>query len=116
MISQQQFEKFNFPKEPPLPPIGASKVPKSSLGVENSINAIDSTNSIPMNNMEDNSFSNKLTNVEAQRIISVLQEAQKKVQLIGYLPDTIDRRVSTVFSGETITLITVWIIICSFFI
>jgi hypothetical protein len=32
---------------------------------------------------DDFSYSSKLTNVEAQRIMAVLQEIQKKVQLVG---------------------------------
>eukprot|EP00842_Homolaphlyctis_polyrhiza_P006363 jgi/Hompol1/6728/HPOL_005057-RA len=54
---------------------------------------------------EDFSYSSKLTNVEAQRIMAVLQELQRKVYLIGLLPDVMDRRVSTVFGGETFNII-----------
>nr|KAJ3422260.1 hypothetical protein HK105_000469 [Polyrhizophydium stewartii] len=54
---------------------------------------------------EDTSYSSKLTNVEAQRIMAVLQELQRKVYLIGLLPDVMDRRVSTVFGGETFNII-----------
>ena len=56
---------------------------------------------------EESSISGKLSNIEAQRIISVIQEIQKKVSQIGLLPDIMDNRVSSVFGGETFTLIRV---------
>ncbi|KAI8898298.1 hypothetical protein BC833DRAFT_442342 [Globomyces pollinis-pini] len=56
-------------------------------------------------NLEDFSYSSKLTNVEAQRIMSVLQEIQKKVQLIGLIPDTLDRKTSTVLSGDALNYV-----------
>ncbi|KAJ3199252.1 hypothetical protein HDU82_000596 [Entophlyctis luteolus] len=37
--------------------------------------------------------------------MSVLQEAQRKILIIGMLPDEVDRRVSTVFAAETVALI-----------
>ncbi|KAJ3088216.1 hypothetical protein HK102_009268 [Quaeritorhiza haematococci] len=48
----------------------------------------------------------KLSNVEAQRIMSVLSEAEKKVHIIGLLPDVIDRRAASVFPAETMTIMT----------
>jgi DNA repair exonuclease SbcCD ATPase subunit len=51
------------------------------------------------------SYSSKLTNVESQRIMAVLQEIQKKVQLIGMLPDINDKKISTVMTGEALTQI-----------
>jgi hypothetical protein len=89
---------MSFPKESPLPPIS-----RPALTNQND-HTPEITNSSPL---DDNSFSSKLTNVEAQRIMSVLQEAQKKVQLVGLIPDVIDRRISTVFGGKTMTLLTV---------
>ncbi|KAJ3262207.1 hypothetical protein HDU77_000427, partial [Chytriomyces hyalinus] len=53
----------------------------------------------------DESLTGKLINVEAQRIMSVLQEAQKKVAVIGLLPDEVDRRVATMFNSDTVALI-----------
>ena len=69
-----------FPKDVPLPPIVSQPI-------------------------EDSNGYNKLTNVEAQRIMSVLNEIHKKVALIGSLPDHLDRRVSTVFSGDLLNII-----------
>ncbi|KAJ3215196.1 Chromodomain-helicase-DNA-binding protein 1-like [Clydaea vesicula] len=74
----------SFAKEQPsLPPIGLS-------------------NSIPTGDDPANIGSNftKLTNVEAQRIMSVLNEIQKKVLIIGLLPDYQDKRINTVFFGD----------------
>jgi DNA repair exonuclease SbcCD ATPase subunit len=53
----------------------------------------------------DISYSSKLTNVESQRIMAVLQEIQKKVQLIGMLPDSSDKKISTVLTGDALTYI-----------
>ncbi|KAJ3267648.1 hypothetical protein HK104_005730 [Borealophlyctis nickersoniae] len=98
-------EALTFPKESPLPPIrggGAIMGPGGDvMGSRPGTVNPDPTGGVP----EDFSFSSKLTNVEAQRIMSVLQETQKKVQLIGLLPDFMDRRVSAVFGGETVNVI-----------
>ncbi|KAJ3006224.1 hypothetical protein HKX48_000241, partial [Thoreauomyces humboldtii] len=51
------------------------------------------------------SFFSKLTNVEAQRVMSVLMEMQRKVQLVGLLPDSMDRRMSTLFSADMFSAI-----------
>ncbi|KXS21868.1 hypothetical protein M427DRAFT_280615 [Gonapodya prolifera JEL478] len=42
----------------------------------------------------------KLPTPQAQRVLAVLQELQRKVLLVGMLPDTIDRKVTTVFGPE----------------
>jgi hypothetical protein len=88
---------FAFPKEPPLPSINRNSI----NGVLDLVHKAD--------NVEENSISGKLSNIEAQRIISVLQEIQRKVGQIGLLPDIIDNRVSSVFGGDTYTLIRVCI-------
>lgn len=49
----------------------------------------------------------KLTNVEAQRMMSVLTELQKKVVILGLLPDTIDRKTASMFHQETVTVMQV---------
>ncbi|KAG5455838.1 MAG: hypothetical protein BJ554DRAFT_4601, partial [Olpidium bornovanus] len=53
--------------------------------------------------LDELNFAGKLSNVEAQRIMSVLQDVQRKVILVGMLPDTMDRRVSSVF-GQEVTM------------
>ncbi|KAJ3414692.1 hypothetical protein HDV05_006227 [Chytridiales sp. JEL 0842] len=108
---------LTFPKEAPLPPIGSALISKHSQQLDQphvssnaqlhhqqssaNTNTAANTNTIE----EGASFSTKLTNVEAQRIMSVLQEAQKKVLLIGFLPDVVDRRVSTVLGADAVALI-----------
>lgn len=91
--------EFTFPKEPLLPSIpfnrGSVYAPDQSLNIKSD---------------EESSISGKLSNIEAQRIISVVQEIQRKVSQIGQLPDIMDNRVSSVFGGETFTLIRVNII------
>ncbi|KAJ3045560.1 hypothetical protein HDV00_009217 [Rhizophlyctis rosea] len=100
-------DPLNFPSSSPLPPIRGPIVPDT--GRDRDILSLASrpttTNPDPTAS-DDPSFSSKLTNVEAQRIMSVLQDVQKKVQLIGLLPDHMDRRVSSVFGGETVAVIT----------
>ena len=88
---------FAFPKEPPLPSINRNSV----YGV------FDLNHFSKSDGPEESSISGKLSNIEAQRIISVLQEIQRKVGQIGLLPDIIDNRVSSVFGGETYALIRV---------
>ncbi|KAH6579762.1 hypothetical protein BASA50_002917 [Batrachochytrium salamandrivorans] len=61
-----------------------------------------STNIIPG---DDSLYSSKLTNLEAQRIMAVQYEMQRKIVLVGLLPDVTDRRVSTVFGSETFNMI-----------
>lgn len=56
---------------------------------------------------EEDVGSAKLNNVEAQRVMAVISEMQKKVQLIGLLPDVVDRRVSSVFGPESMATIQV---------
>ena len=56
---------------------------------------------------DDLSYSGKLTNVEAQRIMAVLQEIQKKVSLIGLLPDASDRKISSVLTGDGLAIVKV---------
>ncbi|KAJ3129096.1 hypothetical protein HK100_008835 [Physocladia obscura] len=123
----------SFPKEPPLPPIGQSHfhrlnslaastikstqqqifpaLPQLSLAPEEQqqqqqqqqlqLSEHQQTSII----IEDVGLTGKLVNVEAQRVMSVLQEAQRKIAIIGLLPDEVDRRVSTVFGAETVALI-----------
>jgi hypothetical protein len=54
----------------------------------------------------DTNFS-KLTNVEAQRVMSVLQECQRKILLLSLLPDYIDKRVTVLFGAELTALVQV---------
>ncbi|KAJ3052199.1 hypothetical protein HK097_006723 [Rhizophlyctis rosea] len=100
-------DSTTFPSSSPLPPIRGPILPDT--GRDKDVNSLASrpttTNPDPTSS-DDPSFSSKLTNVEAQRIMSVLQDMQRKVQLIGLLPDHMDRRVSSVFGGETVTVIT----------
>jgi hypothetical protein len=48
-----------------------------------------------------------LTNVDAQRIMSILNELEKKVQLLDMLPPHTDKKVTSVFDLATISLIKV---------
>jgi hypothetical protein len=89
-----------FPKEPPLPAIPSYN---KNYDTYQSIFSPEKD--------EESSISGKLSNIEAQRIISVVQEIQRKVSHIGQLPDIMDNRVSSVFGGETFTLIRVRILI-----
>lgn len=62
--------------------------------------------------VDDSTSSSKLSNVEAQRIMSVLSEIQKKVLFIGCLPDIdSDRKTSviatTVFTPDVVTQLNV---------
>lgn len=84
-----------------LPPIGR--------GSQASISPIpqDTTVQSGAGFAEEFSYSSKLTNVEGQRIMAVIQELQRKVYLIGLLPDAMDRRVSTVFGNDTFNIIKV---------
>ncbi|KAJ1569729.1 hypothetical protein HK405_004031 [Cladochytrium tenue] len=50
--------------------------------------------------------SSRLTGVEAQRVVAVLQEAQRKAVLVGLVPDAVDRRVSAVFAAATVAVLT----------
>lgn len=54
---------------------------------------------------DDFSYTGKLTNVEAQRIMAVLQEIQKKIHLIGLFPDAADRKVASVLNGDGFNLL-----------
>jgi hypothetical protein len=85
-----------------------------------SINALNSLNNVPalppilkessiaVPVLEEFSYSSKLTNVEAQRIMAVLQEIQKKVNILGLIPSTIDKRFSTVFNSNITTVVKVY--------
>ncbi|TPX58770.1 hypothetical protein SpCBS45565_g07916 [Spizellomyces sp. 'palustris'] len=104
---------LSFPREPPLPPIRGILGTETGDSGRNSMTRQSTPfrpstfNQDPVGTASDNTgFSSKLTIVEAQRIMSVLVEAQRKVQLIGLLPDVMDRRMATVFSGDTFTAIT----------
>ncbi|KAI9348774.1 IQ domain-containing protein D-like protein [Zopfochytrium polystomum] len=55
--------------------------------------------------LDDGGFSSKLTNVEAQRVMSVLQEMQRKVHLMGMIPEAVDRKVATIFPAETVAML-----------
>ncbi len=48
-----------------------------------------------------------LSNVDAQRIMSILNELEKKVQLLDMLPVQTDKKVTSVFDLATISLIKV---------
>ncbi|KAJ3066695.1 hypothetical protein HDU98_010015 [Podochytrium sp. JEL0797] len=110
-----------FPKEPPLPPIGstyrgssivqrASSIVQRAASVTQTrdsttdLQQLQPTTAVP-SMVDDSVLTGKLINVEAQRIMSVLQEAQRKVLVMGLLPDEVDRRVSNVFAAETVALI-----------
>ena len=104
---------LTFPKEPPLPSIPSlhqsqyGSNTRSSFFVDNRTSAFMPDQSLNLKSEEEVSISGKLSNIEAQRIISVIQEVQKKVSQIGLLPDIMDNRVSSVFGSETFTLIKV---------
>jgi hypothetical protein len=99
---------LTFPKEPPLPSIPSYN--RASILVDNR-SSIFSPDPLSNQKDEESSISGKLSNIEAQRIISVIQEIQKKVSQIDQLPDVMDNRVSSVFGGETFTLIRVILLI-----
>ena len=48
-----------------------------------------------------------VSNLDAQRIISILNEAEKKIQLINMLPASIDKKVNSVFGLDSISIIKV---------
>jgi hypothetical protein len=48
----------------------------------------------------DANYSSKLSNVEAQRIMSVLQEGQRKIALLSLIPEAVDRKVVSVLGNE----------------
>ncbi|KAJ3154004.1 hypothetical protein HDU89_008871 [Geranomyces variabilis] len=104
---------FQIRKDSPLPPIGSAGISdgygsRLGTGRTGGVNGYGSrTTTAHSESVTDtaaadavSTFSNKLTNVEAQRVMSVLMEMQKKVQLVGLLPDSMDRRMSTIFSQE----------------
>ncbi|KAI9014789.1 hypothetical protein BC832DRAFT_169558 [Gaertneriomyces semiglobifer] len=96
--------QFNFPREPPLPPIGRTGENFERPGSTDRLN-VSTPDAAAAASGENAALSGKLTNVEAQRIMSVLLEAQKKVQLIGWMPDVVDRRTSTVLGTEAAAVI-----------
>ena len=75
--------------------------------IKKETNTISFEQSIASNGIEDFSYSGKLTNVEAQRIMAVLQEIQKKVAVIGLFPDATERKVASVLNGEGFNLLKV---------
>ncbi|KAI9106170.1 hypothetical protein DFS34DRAFT_49535 [Phlyctochytrium arcticum] len=98
---------FNFPRESPLPPIRGLDSGLSSPVRPSTVHQLQLQQQQQAADDASSGFSSsKLTNVEAQRIMSVLVEAQRKVQLIGLLPDVMDRRMGTVFSADTFSTIT----------
>lgn len=46
-----------------------------------------------------------VSNLDGQRIISILNEAEKKIQLVNILPQTIDKKVNSIFSLESISIL-----------
>lgn len=112
----------SFPRDPPLPPIGSTGagIPSISAAAASSASIgglawsagglVDTSGAFNVNStdtslLDDSSFSSKLTNVEAQRIMSVLQEAQRKVRLIGMIPEVVDRKVTAIFGQDTVSVI-----------
>lgn len=93
MSLSSQHSALSFSKEPPLPPIEPSAVGNQTAQIMD-----DSVNSGALS---------KLSNVEAQRIMSVLNEIQRKVLLVGLLPDHLDRRTANIFTGELYTTLLV---------
>ncbi|KAJ3248281.1 hypothetical protein HDU78_001287 [Chytriomyces hyalinus] len=92
----------------PLPPIGtpvATRHAAAGARSASTIHGSEMSNISVVGSAIDESLTGKLINVEAQRIMSVLQEAQKKVAVIGLLPDEVDRRVATMFNSDTVALI-----------
>ncbi|KAI8850549.1 hypothetical protein BC829DRAFT_415957 [Chytridium lagenaria] len=89
---------ISFPSEPPLPPISHQK-DGSGVGAGGGA-FID----LPVGN-EEITISSKLSNVESQRVMSVLQELQVKITIVDTLPDVIDRRTANTLLPETIVLI-----------
>ncbi|KAJ3209925.1 hypothetical protein HDU67_005817 [Dinochytrium kinnereticum] len=87
---------FSFPRDPPLPPIAGT----AAAAHQDSA----SPNDAILGN-EEVVISSKLSNVESQRIMSVLQELQTKIQIVDMLPDTIDRRANNSLLSETIVMI-----------
>ncbi|KAJ3258002.1 hypothetical protein HK103_004136 [Boothiomyces macroporosus] len=82
-----------FSKNTILPSI---KRDNSSFEIDNAANQV---------SLDDFSYSSKLTNVESQRIMAVLQEIQKKVYLMGLIPEIMDKKTSTVLTGDALALI-----------
>lgn len=82
-----------FSKNTILPSI---KRDNSSFEIDNTANQV---------SLDDFSYSSKLTNVESQRIMAVLQEIQKKVYLMGLIPEIMDKKTSTVLTGDALALI-----------
>ncbi|KAI8911719.1 hypothetical protein EDD86DRAFT_203094 [Gorgonomyces haynaldii] len=54
---------------------------------------------------DDFSYSSKLTNIEAQRIMAVIQEIQKKVHMMNMLNDAAEKRTNSILSAETSALV-----------
>jgi hypothetical protein len=104
-------------RDHPLPPIGGTKA--GSLGsllelASPSSSSYAGASQQPPQPLDDPSgapfatpTTGKLNNVEAQRIMAMVVEVQRKVQILGLLPDTIDRKTSSLFSGEAMSLIKV---------
>jgi DNA repair exonuclease SbcCD ATPase subunit len=75
-----------FSKEAILPPIGGT---------------FDTNETI-----EDLFPSSKLSNIEAQRVMSVLTELQKKIYIVNFIQESMDKRMPTILTGEGYSLIT----------
>lgn len=86
-----------FSKDAVIPPIQRA---------DGASDTMSETQAIPV--VDDFSYSSKLTNVEAQRIMAVLQEIQKKVHLVGMIQDTMDKRMPSALSGESYSLVKVF--------
>ncbi|KAI8909413.1 hypothetical protein DFJ77DRAFT_472408 [Powellomyces hirtus] len=100
---------YQLRKDSPLPPIGSASGNATDVYSRTGTGArpaycgsrTTTAHSDPPDAVPDTaSFSSKLTNIEAQRVMSVLMDMQRKVQLVGLLPDSMDRRMSTIFSAE----------------
>ena len=79
-----------FPKDSVLPPIRRKEETRRDDKSEN---------------QDEVSYSSKLTNVEAQRIMSVIQDIQIKINIINMLTDSTDRRPATIFNMDTLSSI-----------
>jgi hypothetical protein len=86
--------KSLFTKVPPLPSIQKDGTVMQDAGISVSI-------------PDDVTYSSKLSNVESQRIMAVLQEIQKKVHIVGLLNEGCIRNKANNMNGEVLALLTV---------
>ncbi|KAI8800637.1 hypothetical protein BJ742DRAFT_840660 [Cladochytrium replicatum] len=86
-IADPQPLAFNTASLYPIPPINST------------------SSSSDQGSFDDLALSTKLSNVEAQRIMAVLLELLRKISLIALLPDVTDRRAQSVFTQDTLSLI-----------